>query len=284
MARAPAMLLSSRASSSAFSSTFAWPRSIRSSSSRSRFCMCFSCRSFSAIFSCSSALITSSSFSRYERLRQLWTYKEYCAESSASSRSYSSMKAGRTVCSDWKRFSLRSSSVFFFSILASRLLLSCSTFWRVASICSACSLIASTSRCKCFCRVSISKFLPRARAAASFVSECEPSSLSKCAPYFVMSDDRLRVSFKSANLWPGPMSAGVVSSVSSGSALALRWASWRSEASFRSSRTANPLLAYRFFRLSLMRALTRSSSATDFRKTTRSWTVRVSSRISMFLS
>mmetsp|Transcript_58954 Transcript_58954/g.135195 ORF Transcript_58954/g.135195 Transcript_58954/m.135195 type:complete len:244 (-) Transcript_58954:315-1046(-) len=228
------------ASSSARSSTLACPRRIFSSSSLSRRCISLSCLSLSAIFSASCRLIASSSDSRYDRLRQFITYCAYCALSSDSSCSYSSMKAGRTVWSDCSRFWWRSSSVFFLSIFCCRLASSCERLPSMRSICSACTAASSTILLICFCMLATSWFLPRAFAVRSLVSACLPSSSKRREPNFVMSAETARVILMSANLCPGPRSNEMLSCVSSPSAPALRCASFKSAATLSSSRTAKP--------------------------------------------
>ena len=149
---------------------------------------------------------------------------------------------------------------------------------------SVCSVTCEFISFSCRLSESASKFLPKALAAQSFASLWLASSSWSDEPNFVMSAARERVSLMSANLWPGPMSAARETSSSSASADAFRCASCSSVAILSSSRTAKPFEAYKFLRLSLTRALTRSCSATDLRKATRSCSVRISSSTSIFLS
>mmetsp|Transcript_106139 Transcript_106139/g.257833 ORF Transcript_106139/g.257833 Transcript_106139/m.257833 type:complete len:227 (+) Transcript_106139:563-1243(+) len=214
-------------------------------------------------------------------------YTSYSAESSCSRASYSSMKCGRSTSIDRSRFSPRSSSAFFFLILACRLFLSAfiSSHWRSRAFTfSWTDAMASRMLCSMWvCSARESRLLEMASKnssaffRASRSSSSCPSRSYNFTPISVISLAIDRVDLRSASF---DVSANGVPSPSSD--LLSCWercARYSVRAILSSSFTALPSAEYRFFVLRVMRALPAITWAIDLRKLTRSVSVSMLSLI-----
>mmetsp|Transcript_1973 Transcript_1973/g.3407 ORF Transcript_1973/g.3407 Transcript_1973/m.3407 type:complete len:295 (+) Transcript_1973:290-1174(+) len=220
-------------------------------------------------------------------------YTSYWRCRSCSSFSYSSMKAGRTVCRLRRRFSPRSRSALFFLIFWSSAFSSASRsstcLVRLAMLSPACRIRSRTLFSMYRCSAAESRFPATASRKASAFSRARragPSAPSRSysrAPRSVSSPASCRASLMFAS-WA---LRGVLASKSSPSAVPAAIDAWtldalyNREASFKSSLTAYPSAAYRRFAFNLRWALLARLVHILVRNSTRSVSVSIISEIGM---